>query len=432
VRDLAARYRTVGQDGFENFLRDEVGVRAVHASRILAWLESNHGAVLQAMRVTLSLEGNIGAGKTTFLRMLEGSGAQGSLLRGGAPPSHAKHLVLEPVEEWQKVPFHSGEINALEYFYNNSPRYAYLFQNHVFMTRWDKVQRTAGFHEPVRMTERSVWSDRMVFVRQLVQDRLMEDVELAVYDDMFNRVLQQHSQVLVPDGFVYLRVSPDVALSRINRRGRSEESKIPPSYLEGLHQKHEEWFIREHPIASLRPRGGGRGDPGLEAVLGGYAWDSDAQTRLVLPRKKGLGDVAGEGEATVQGLQWGDVMQLMQDIPEPPAAIASDIFLLNPDKMAIEEEGVLGSWPGQCRLLLQGIPYLNVEYSEHIDVQDPAARAELTRKVDLFSEWVDKVRTARSRMASSAVLSMAGSGLLPAAAVLPKMGPFRPVGEVRL
>ena len=30
-----------------------------------------------------------------------------------------------------------------------------------------------------------MWSDRMVFVRQMMQDNIIGDVELAVYDDMF-------------------------------------------------------------------------------------------------------------------------------------------------------------------------------------------------------------------------------------------------------
>ena len=66
------------------------------------------------------------------------------------PPPTPTPSPPQPVEEWRKVPYFKGNINALEVFYKDQHRYAYLFQNHVFMTRWNLVQETAGFTESVR------------------------------------------------------------------------------------------------------------------------------------------------------------------------------------------------------------------------------------------------------------------------------------------
>ena len=48
-----------------------------------------------------------------------------------------------------------------------------------------------------------------------------------------------------PDLMIYLRVSPETALSRIQARNRSEEQgKVPLSYLQALHKGYED-FIEE-------------------------------------------------------------------------------------------------------------------------------------------------------------------------------------------
>jgi deoxyadenosine/deoxycytidine kinase len=52
-------------------------------------------------------------------------------------------VVHEPVEEWQKVP--SGPngkqtLNLLDKFYQDPQKYAYTFQNYVFMSRVMQVR----------------------------------------------------------------------------------------------------------------------------------------------------------------------------------------------------------------------------------------------------------------------------------------------------
>ncbi len=43
----------------------------------------------------------------------------------------------EPVEKWQKLG--GTEVNLLDAFYKDPPRYAYTFQNYVFLTRVEQV-----------------------------------------------------------------------------------------------------------------------------------------------------------------------------------------------------------------------------------------------------------------------------------------------------
>jgi deoxyadenosine/deoxycytidine kinase len=65
----------------------------------------------------------------------------------------------------------------------------------------------------VRLMERSVFSDRMVFVRTVQESGWMGDVELAVYDSWFEPILNSQPSLL-PDGFIYLRADPNVCMDR--------------------------------------------------------------------------------------------------------------------------------------------------------------------------------------------------------------------------
>ena len=51
------------------------------------------------------------------------------------------------------------------------------------------------------------------------------------------------SPSLVPDGFIYLRAAPSICMSRMIKRQRSEETSVTLDYLNGLHDKHEQWLI---------------------------------------------------------------------------------------------------------------------------------------------------------------------------------------------
>lgn len=74
-------------------------------------------------------------------------------------------------------------------------------------------RNSANIEQPVRLMERSVFSDRMVFVRAVNESGWMGDVELAVYDSWFGPILDSNPS-LVPDGFIYLRCTPGTCMER--------------------------------------------------------------------------------------------------------------------------------------------------------------------------------------------------------------------------
>ncbi|KAL9256784.1 Thymidine kinase 2, mitochondrial-like protein [Drosera capensis] len=145
------------------FLRSSVGIiHRNHAQSITTFIKesvddelkedgSSSGVKPQKKRLTFCVEGNISVGKTTFLQRI----ANGTLeLRD------LVEVVPEPVDKWQDIgPNHS---NILDKFYAEPERYAYTFQNYVFVTRVMQERESSSGVKALRLMERSVFSDRML------------------------------------------------------------------------------------------------------------------------------------------------------------------------------------------------------------------------------------------------------------------------------
>ena len=173
----------------------------------------------------LIIEGNIGAGKSTFLNIIE------------------KHLeiegVLEPHAKWQDVG--DGE-NLLDLFYKGTPRWAYTFQTYAFVTRvLEQESRALSAKHPIQVSERSVFSDRFCFAKNCFEMGLMSSLEWQLYQDWFGWLVEGYT--IKPSGFIYLQTDPDVCYKRLLKRQRSEESAVSLDYLTKLHNKHQQWLI---------------------------------------------------------------------------------------------------------------------------------------------------------------------------------------------
>lgn len=145
-----------------DFLQSSVGIiHRNHAESITTFIkesvdeelkeESPDAKPAQKKRLTFCVEGNISVGKTTFLQRIANETLE---LRD------LVEVVPEPIAKWQDIgPDH---FNILDAFYAEPQRYAYTFQNYVFVTRVMQERESAGGIKPLRLMERSVFSDRMV------------------------------------------------------------------------------------------------------------------------------------------------------------------------------------------------------------------------------------------------------------------------------
>lgn len=176
------------------------------------------------------VEGNIGAGKSTFLKIIQ--------------DNLTCKVVFEPHEKWQDI---SGKGNLLENFYTDTPRWAYTFQSYAFITRTLAQKQSAKQNPHVtQILERSVFSDKYCFAKNLYENGIMSNMEWTLYQEWFGWFFEDHVQK--PDGFIYLRTTPQTCYERLKKRDRSEEKQVPLAYLQQLHNKHETWLIKQQEL----------------------------------------------------------------------------------------------------------------------------------------------------------------------------------------
>jgi deoxyadenosine/deoxycytidine kinase len=177
------------------------------------------------------IEGNIGSGKSTLLKMLN-----------GLPNTE---VIQEPVNIWTSIKDDEGT-NLLQHFYSDMNRNSYMFQTMVFKTRLESLE--AKQLQPLRFSERSIWTDRYVFGKMCIEDNKMNSIESKCYNHWFNWLGEKFKPT--PDGIIYIRCTPEKCLERINKRSRDEENTISLDYIKKLHTYHEDWLQnwKETPI----------------------------------------------------------------------------------------------------------------------------------------------------------------------------------------
>ncbi len=176
------------------------------------------------------VEGNIGAGKSTFLRIItEYLNAQ---------------VVYEPHQKWQNV----GGENLLERFYSDTQRWAYTFQTYAFVTRvLERELQAKECTSPFQILERSVYSDRYCFAQNCYEMGVMNALEWKLYQEWFSWLVDNY--MAKPSGFIYMKTDPEICYKRLLKRNRSEEAGVSKEYLKLLHDKHESWLVQKEGVA---------------------------------------------------------------------------------------------------------------------------------------------------------------------------------------
>jgi deoxyadenosine/deoxycytidine kinase len=171
----------------------------------------------------ISLDGNIGAGKTTLLAKFR-----------GMPDVK---VIDEPVDAWGL--FRNGDKNLLQHFYEDTPRWAYTFQNAAILTRILHIRKTIEENPGYAfyITERSVLTDKHVFASMLSKDGLLSEMEMQLYNLWFDSFARD-----IPDSILWLATDVDTCAERIKKRGRPGEENISREYLQKLDDAHRAWL----------------------------------------------------------------------------------------------------------------------------------------------------------------------------------------------
>lgn len=171
------------------------------------------------------VEGNIGAGKSTFLKLL-------------AQHNPAVTVAQEPIYDWQNKIY--GQ-SLLENFYQQPQRWAYSFETLTMLCRVREhlhLQQTAA---STLICERSIYSGFYCFAQNSFGSGFLNQLEWSMYCDWFS-FLVPHNCVK-PEGFIYLQADPATCYERIKKRNRLAENTISLEYIAQIHRRHEEFLV---------------------------------------------------------------------------------------------------------------------------------------------------------------------------------------------
>jgi len=186
----------------------------------------------------VSIEGNIGSGKSTLL----------ANLREKYNNNEEIIFLKEPVDEWEKIKDENG-ITMLENFYSNPEKYSFPFQMMAYVSRLkvlrDAVKYIKTFDSQdkkfIIITERSLYTDKMVFAKMLYDSEKIEFINYQIYLNWFDTFSEEFPVHKV----IYVKTEPEKCFQRISIRARHGESNIPLEYLESCHAYHNKMLDKE-------------------------------------------------------------------------------------------------------------------------------------------------------------------------------------------
>jgi deoxyadenosine/deoxycytidine kinase len=206
--------------------------------------------------IIISLDGNIGAGKSTFLAEIR-------------KRIHDIHVVDEPVGQWTALKNAEGK-NLLELFYEDKKRWAYTFQNCAILTRLKNIQDAVeNLDKTVKgpqviITERSVLTDKHVFAEMLRDAGDIDPLEWELYESWFNIFGKKHPV----NGIIYISTSSGTSKDRIKIRNRQGEENIGLEYLDALDTQHKKWVENTNiPVLTLSTEVGVPVEMNIEKVI---------------------------------------------------------------------------------------------------------------------------------------------------------------------
>ena len=175
------------------------------------------------MSIIISIEGNIGSGKSTLVDYLKNNYTDKNIV-----------YLQEPVDEWNNIK-DENNITILEKFYANQTKYSFAFQMMAYISRLDLLRNSIKNNpNSIIITERSLFTDKYVFAQMLYDSKKMEKIEYEIYNKWFNSMID-----LAPlSKVIYLKTEPDVSYNRIKKRNRDGENQIPFEYIKECHEYH--------------------------------------------------------------------------------------------------------------------------------------------------------------------------------------------------
>lgn len=185
----------------------------------------------------VSIEGNIGSGKSTLLANLKKHFDKNTFII----------FLKEPVDEWSKIKDENG-ITILEKFYADQYKYSFSFQMMAYISRLkllkDKIREIKveqdksmkeDYQKYIIITERSLFTDKMVFAKMLYDTGKIENINYQIYLNWFSAFAEEFPI----DKIIYVKTDAKICYERVATRHRDGEQNIPIDYLKSCGDYHD-------------------------------------------------------------------------------------------------------------------------------------------------------------------------------------------------
>jgi len=197
------------------------------------------------MRI-ISVEGNIGCGKSTFLDTISVLLNDNEYLAKRLCIIKEPRLWYEPLDNTCKSP--------LDVYYSDIVKYAYTFQTYVTTSKYQHILHSVEEHEEVwgrlpeiLIVERySSFSDRRVFVQNLRLQGILDNFQVEMYEynveclrDLFESKLKLDLEIIE---FIYIQTDIQACMNRIQQRNGAGDNSITINLIQNLHRLHYEWL----------------------------------------------------------------------------------------------------------------------------------------------------------------------------------------------
>jgi len=199
--------------------------------------------------ILVSIEGNIGSGKTTILSKLESKFQNDPTVV----------FLREPLDVWEAVKDRETGENILEKFYANPGKYAFPFQVMAYSSRLSMI-RNAIKNNPyckVIVCERSLDADKNIFAKMLHDDGKIDDMCYQIYEKFYS----EFSDDIYLDGLVYIDADAEVCKQRVEMRNRQGEDGISLEYLQKCKDYHDEWLLDDPLVLKIKTNNAVTYDP---------------------------------------------------------------------------------------------------------------------------------------------------------------------------
>jgi deoxyadenosine/deoxycytidine kinase len=182
----------------------------------------------------VSIEGNIGSGKTTGKEKLKKYICSNK-------NKDSTIFVDEPTSEWESIKDENG-VPILVNLYGDIKRYAFRFQMMAYITRLKKIKEAlANPNVKIVITERCLLTDAHVFAKMLYDSKHIEYDEYAIYTRWFD----EFAKDVEPSCIVYFKASTNICMNRIKKRNRAGEQDMQYEYLDKCNTYHDNWLISD-------------------------------------------------------------------------------------------------------------------------------------------------------------------------------------------